>query len=104
MDMKYLLSGTAIVAYDYKAATYCAEDMRNAALMEWGTIGCPSAELAERGSVEEVLDAWAARLRINREDERSFDQGEFPKVVFASQVEGPKRCIVCGENVLDRRS
>jgi hypothetical protein len=101
--MNYMLSGTTVVAYDYRAQTYCAQDMREIAMGKLSEIGSPSSPWAETASTEDVLDVWASRSDIDRTDEYSFDQGEFPKVVFASQVEGVTRCGDCGQNVLDRR-
>lgn len=53
-------------------------------------------------TVEGALDVVATRRSIDRKDERSYDSGDFPKVIFASE-EFPDycpRCAQCG-GVLD---
>lgn len=84
-----------IVAYTYRASMLCP--------------GCIMAEFNSDGrlgdDVEAVLD-WHAKMRgIDREDERSFDSGDFPKVVFADQVSDFERfedaaCMDCGEGLI----
>lgn len=45
---------------------------------------------------EVALDQLAVEMGINREDEYSYDSSEFPKVVFASDVEADRdRCEYC---------
>lgn len=46
---------------------------------------------------EAILDARATELGIDRYDESSFDSGEFPKVVFVSQLEDDECCGGCHE-------
>jgi hypothetical protein len=47
-------------------------------------------------SAEENLSELAAAFGIDRMDERTFDSGDFPKVIFASMVEDGERCTMCG--------
>lgn len=47
---------------------------------------------------ETVLDQIAAANGINREDERTFDSGDFPKVILSLDDDG-ERCGECGENL-----
>ncbi len=76
-----------IVAYTYKADIYCP--------------GCivtqvshsPVAGLLE--SAEQALDVFAKLREIDRYDESTFDSDDFPKVVFASQLEEPEHCAAC---------
>ena len=57
-------------------------------------------------SIEVALDAIAAFLGFDRMDERSFDSGDFPKVLFVDQIRwetdeddcGPDMCGRCGES------
>lgn len=79
------MHATDIVAYTYQAETLCP--------------GCIMAKFNADGrlgdDVETVL-AWHAKVRgIDHEDERSFDSGDFPKVVFASQIEPCGECDDC---------
>jgi hypothetical protein len=70
------MHATDIAAYTYQAELVCPRCVLSVA----DTYYHPSEP------AEDVLDR-AARLRgIDREDESSFDSGDFPKVVFASQV------------------
>jgi hypothetical protein len=39
--------------------------------------------------VEDQLDGLARNLGIDRENERTYDSGDFPKVIFADQVITP---------------
>ncbi len=47
-------------------------------------------------TTEDTLTRIAKAYRIDREDERTFDSGVFPKVVFADQLEGTENCGQCG--------
>lgn len=50
---------------------------------------------------EENLTEVALAFGIDRMDEGSFDSGDFPKVIFASQVESDdERCGACGEPLI----
>lgn len=69
----------AIVGYTFKADEYCP--------------GCVIKQLAppcfnpvEGTTAEEVLDLLASKRDIDRQDETSFDSGDFPKVVFYDQL------------------
>lgn len=48
-------------------------------------------------TVEENLDELAAAFGVNRQNESSFDSGDFPKVIFADSVEDDEECGKCGE-------
>jgi hypothetical protein len=78
-----------IVGYSYQAETFCPEHIVE--------------QLAEidLDPVEHALDVLAQGRGIDRQDERSFDQSEFPKVIFASQVETPETCATCGKDLID---
>jgi predicted DsbA family dithiol-disulfide isomerase len=45
---------------------------------------------------ETVLNILAAFEHVNREDERTFDSDDFPKVVFGSQIDAHLE-EVCGD-------
>ena len=83
-----------IVAYTYQAETLCPT-CTNKALS-----GEHYQEPTGRVNMENVLDFTAPFFGItNRHDERTFDSGDFPKVVFSHQVERPERCDHCGEEL-----
>ncbi len=48
---------------------------------------------------EDVLDQLAAAEGIDREDEHTFDSGDFPKIVFDSELDEHVRCGGCGEEL-----
>lgn len=78
-----------IVAYTYQAELLCP--------------GCVSEHIFgvryPDPEVESYLDEEAEVEGFDREDERSFDSGYFPKVVFDHQV-GTDRCDHCGEELV----
>lgn len=47
-------------------------------------------------SAETELDRYAERAGIDREDEYSFDSGDFPKVIFSTMLDGTEHCGRCG--------
>lgn len=51
-------------------------------------------------SAEENLTGIAQAFGIDRDNESSFDSGDFPKVIFSTQVEDDECCGSCDE-VLD---
>lgn len=99
-----------IIGYDFNASTYCdgvcvlvamgavAKDVADAVTY----ITDVTLLFGEAGTVEGALDYLADRRGINRYDERTFDQSEFPKIVFghAEYPDYCPRCAGCG-GVLD---
>lgn len=53
--------------------------------------------LAYRSSA--LLDELSTVWQINVEDEYSYDSDDFPKVVFADQIEGKEYCGTCHEEI-----
>jgi hypothetical protein len=47
-------------------------------------------------TAEDNLNEVATAFGINRQDESTFDSDDFPKVVFAGQLEGDEYCGRCG--------
>jgi hypothetical protein len=89
-----------IVGYTFSADNYCERHI-------FGAMG--KRRLPGR-SAEESLDTYAKQRGIDRQDERSYDSGNFPKVIFRDQAHdvcnlandyGPgqcgDRCGQCGE-------
>jgi hypothetical protein len=83
------MSATDIVAYTYRAENLCPHCIM-AKFNSDGRLGT---------DVETVLDWHAGVSGIDRGDERTFDSGDFPKVVFGSQIESDERCNGCGESL-----
>lgn len=69
-------------------------------------IVCPTCTLKalspEARTAEEALDAWAKRDNIDRDDEWTFDSGDFPKVISADVAERDDRCGTCGRYLIPR--
>lgn len=80
-----------IVAYTYQAEQLCPTCTIETLIRD-GFLDHTARDVRE----ETALDQAASRVGVNRHDERSFDSGEFPKVVFASQVEN-EACGSCGD-------
>jgi hypothetical protein len=85
-----------IVAYTYKAETLCDSCTLNVtnAWLEADGVKVPYL------ITEDALNAWATSIRLDREDEYAFDSDDFPKVVFAAQIEDVENCGQCGEEIL----
>ena len=106
------MHATDIVAYTYQAETLCPTCTMDAvAVTHKVNHPCSSSQ------TEGWLTFMSECLGINRYDEREFDSSEFPKVVFADQVEAheewtpgaddidgyrwvSERCDGCGEELI----
>lgn len=85
---------TDIVGYTYAANNYC--EHCTAVMFEREDADAPN---IFQGA-ESILNDEAGRRGIDRMDERSYDSGDFPKVIFASQVEDEdERCGQCHESL-----
>lgn len=89
------MHATDIVGYTFNAETLCPSCMRKKAAFVNETNG----RNAEFMPLDRLLDYWAVYQGIDREDEHSFDSGDFPKVIFESSVEDCERCNGCGEHL-----
>lgn len=89
-----------IIGYTFRAATYCPEHVVAAMT---ATEDFEGWELADgvRMSVEDNLNEMAAAFGIDRMDERSYDSGDFPKVIFRDQIEDTEYCETDGEPLDD---
>lgn len=76
----------ALKAYDIVGYTYKAENYRPEALIEMMIAEGSASPAARAMTAEEALDQIAAANAIDRQDEWTFDSGEFPKVIFASML------------------
>jgi len=99
------MHATDIVAYTYNADIYCPTCITRHVLADHPVRLDPedyavdSAGLAA-GSPESILASMADELGIDHMDEYSYDSGEFPKVVFASQIEDDEYCGNCHEQII----
>lgn len=70
------------VGYTYQANLYCPTCIVAAATLY------PSVGGLDPADTEDRLDYCAEQLGINRDDERSFDSGEFPKAYAGTPHDG----------------
>ena len=75
------MRATQIVGYTYQADTYTPEGIVEALIANREL-----SPAARDMRVEDALDQAAEASAIDRQDESSFDSGDFPKVVFAYQM------------------
>jgi hypothetical protein len=83
----YGRKASEIVAYSYNTMTFCPEHLIERMIEK--RIAAPA---ARDMNVEEVLDQIAEAEGIDRQDERSFDSNDFPKIIFSSDLEDDERC------------
>lgn len=83
-----------IVGYTFRAENICANCVLHAVAEHRPDATSPGLFGLEP---EHGLDQVAEWLGIEREDERTFDSDDFPKVIFASQVEDDEHCPKCHE-------
>ena len=81
-----------IVGYSYKAANYC-----NDCIVKEVAGITPKHYLT--GDTEYALSYIAKNMNIDRMDERTYDSDDFPKVIFADQVEDDETCSNCGQTL-----
>ena len=75
-----------IVAYTFRAENLCPTCVKR------DVVGH---QRAARMWAEDVLDLAADEQGIDRDDESSFDSGDFPKVVFRDQLLVGECCCRC---------
>lgn len=100
----YRLHATTIVGYAYCADLYCPICIvRALPTGEGGAFdGWAIAEgYAPMPSTEDNLSEIAQAFGINRANETTFDSGDFPKVVFASDASEDDYCAMCHERLLE---
>lgn len=85
--MSYGTHATAIVGYTYNADVYCVDCMFEMRVDVCRTTECHGHKIVGLTSQNEFKCT----------DESSYDSSIYPKVIFASSVEGPDRCGKCGE-------
>jgi hypothetical protein len=84
-----------IVGYTYQAEILCKECARRAARRN-----NPDPAPVESWLAETELNDWANTIGLDREEEESYDSNDFPKVIFASEVQEGETCGECGEALL----
>lgn len=102
-----------ICAYVFKADIVCCDCIATWAESGLKEFGYTAEEINEIASLgpgydsgvygwrsESLLRSFADTLEIDLEDEYSYDTDDFPKVVFADQVEDREYCGTCHEVIL----
>lgn len=92
---------TDIVGYTYAADTYCTDvcvigAMGPSAGRDLLSVGWKVADIGTRGELEDALTALSVARGVDRFTESSYDSGDFPKVIFSSQIDFPEYCATCG--------
>jgi len=72
-----------IAGYTYRAEQYTPNGLIEK-LVRFAAVPLPEGEI----TAESMLDQWAKSNGIDRQDEKTFDSNEFPKVIFEDQAEG----------------
>ena len=95
--MGYGRKAWEIVGYTFQAETLCPDHIVAQLTANPGDVNHATATI---GNAEEHLNLLAKihRPPIDRQDERSFDSGDFPKVIFSSDTEG-ETCGACGADL-----
>jgi hypothetical protein len=81
--------GGDVIGYVYQADTFCPDHIVE-------QIDGEAAVQDFAGSVESKLDYIATMFGIDRDEESSFDSGDFPKVILKFTGE-ENICGACGE-------
>lgn len=89
------MHATEIIGYTYAADIICPPCLRRKAAFENEAHG----DNAEFTPLDTLLDRWAKRQGIDREDEDTFDSDDFPKVVFETGDAKGERCGTCHERL-----
>ena len=85
-----------IAAYTFRADIWCRECVIEALPTGPGEAFDGWAETGSlRMATEDNLSELAYAFGINRADENTFDSYDFPKVIFASQLDGFEYCAGC---------
>lgn len=82
-----------IVGYTFNADNYCPSCIIDA--LPTGDGEKYDGWAGTLVTYEEALEEIAIAFGIDREDEASFDSGDFPKAIFASDVEDDEYCGEC---------
>jgi len=80
-----------IVGYDYRASRYCPTHLIERLVAD-GVASPAAVDMNE----EDVLDQVAGANGIDRNNESTFDSGDFPKVLLSLHTERDA-CETCGE-------
>lgn len=95
------MHATDIVAYTYNADNYCTGCILEVLPTGEGEKFDGWEDMSHSMSVESNLREIAFAFSIDYDDLASYDSGEFPKPIFASQVEEDEHCGKCHELIIE---
>lgn len=89
-----------IVGYTFQADTYCPGCIIDQLPTGHGQLYdgwalAPGVRMHPEDNLTEIAYAFG----IDRDDETTFDSGDFPKVIFSSQLEDTEHCGACGDEL-----
>lgn len=95
-----------VVGYTYQADVYCDDHMRAIAKRQLVTNDVATM-WGDCGSAEDIIGEWASAIGLDRDDESTFDSGDFPKVIPEELAHADctlesgciDRCIGCGQPI-----
>lgn len=82
------------VGYDYRGDTLCPSCTVQA-LIDRHLLPEEAKEVAEAVALNEA----ALRSGIDRDDERSYDSGKFPKTIDTLSIEDHEHCYTCYKEI-----
>jgi hypothetical protein len=94
----------AVVGYTYQAEILCGSCTASRVTANPGDTAHGTRPPLYRRTPEqaEQIIATAARIKgVDRDDEHTYDSGDFPKVIFADQVDASERCGLCHSALLE---
>lgn len=86
------MHATDIIAYTFQAEILCPSCTLD-------TLNVPNS-LRQEQDHESIIETLADAHNIDWQDEYSYDSDEFPKIVFASQIEDDEYCGNCHELII----
>jgi hypothetical protein len=86
------VSGTDIAGYLFGGEPFCPSCIHDL-FIPFDVLGGPDR------STEDILDLVAAERGIQRHDQTSFSNYQFPKPILRADVLGHERCIYCGQTL-----
>lgn len=92
-----------IVGYTYKADIYCPTDVvsevaKDYEIVLYGSEGDIESDYTNQPYEDRALKTLAILVDIDYADPHSYDSDDFPKVIFADQIEN-ERCCLCDERL-----
>ena len=86
-----------VVGYTYQADILCPSCVRYVA----ASVAEQHGHAADFVPLDRLMTAWASIAGFDAEDESSYDSDDFPKVIFAAQVDDDgESCAECGEELI----